>query len=195
MGHRARYTAAVSAVVLETARLRLRPFVREDAADHRRLYSDPDVTRYLGGGPFVGEEAERRSARTLDHFIRHWADRGFGVWAVLDRTSGRIIGQCGLNRLPERDDIEVLYALERAAWGRGLAGEAALVAVRYGFEAVGLDRIVAVVRHANAGSRRVLDKLGMRYEGDVEVYGVVAACYALTAVEFGVGPDRAVGAP
>ena len=182
------------AVVLETARLRLRPFMPEDAADHLRLYADPDVTRYLGGGPFVGEEAGRRSARALEHFIQHWSERGFGVWAVLERASGRVIGQCGLNRLPDREDIEVLYALERAAWGRGLAPEAAAAAVRYGFHVVGLDRIVAVIRHANTGSRRVLEKLGLRYEGDVEVYGVVAACYAMTAEEFGVGADSAAGA-
>jgi RimJ/RimL family protein N-acetyltransferase len=182
------------AVVLETARLRLRPFTPEDAADHLRLYADPRVTRYLGGGPFVGEEAARRSARALDHFVRHWSERGFGVWAVLEQTSGRVIGQCGLNRLPEREDIEVLYALERGSWGRGLAPEAAGAAIRYGFDVVGLDRIVAVVRHANVGSRRVLEKLGMRYEGDVQVYGVVAACYALTGAEFAVGSDRAAGA-
>jgi RimJ/RimL family protein N-acetyltransferase len=99
-----------------------------------------------------------------------------------------------LDRLPDREDIEVLYALERAAWGRGFAREAAAAAVRYGFHVVGLDRIVAVIRHANTGSRRVLEKLGLRYEGDVEVYGVVAACDAMTVEEFGVGADTAAGA-
>jgi ribosomal-protein-alanine N-acetyltransferase len=116
------------------------------------------------------------------------------VWAVVERASGRVIGQCGLNRLPERQDFEVLYALERGSWGQGLAPEAAGAAIRYGFAVVGLDRIVAVVRHANVGSRHVLEKLGMRYEGDVHVYGVVAACYALTAAEFAVGAHRAAGA-
>src|SRR5262245_37105698 len=141
-------------VVLETSRLCLRPFTAADTVVHRHLYRDPEVTRYLGGGPFIGGEVGRRSTRALAQFARHWRRHGFGVWAVVERASGRVVGQCGLNQLPDRADFEVLYALERGVWRRGLASEAAAAAVRYGFDVVGLDRIVAVVRHARSEERR-----------------------------------------
>jgi ribosomal-protein-alanine N-acetyltransferase len=167
-------------MTLSTARLRLRPFAPADADDHRRLYADVEVTRYLGNGPFLGAEAEARSRRALEHFVAHWTARGFGVWAVLEQASGRFVGQCGLNVLPDRPEVEVLYAFERAVWGRGYATEAARAALDYGFAVAGLDRIVAVARPENLASRHVLDKLGMRYHGEVEVYGVRAAYYVTT---------------
>jgi ribosomal-protein-alanine N-acetyltransferase len=169
---------------VETVRLRLRPFAREDLAEHIRLYRDPEVTRYLAGGPFAADEVAARSRRAVERFVTHWEAHGFGVWAVLERASGRLIGQCGLNRLPDRPEVEVLYALERSRWGRGLGPEAARAALRYGFEVAGLDRIVAVVRPENAASRRVLEKLGMSCEGDVDVYGTRAAYYALDRATF-----------
>jgi ribosomal-protein-alanine N-acetyltransferase len=157
------------------------------------LYRDPEVTRYLGGGPFIGDEVGRRSTRALAQFGRHWRRHGFGVWAVVERASGRVIGQCGLNQLPDRADFEVLYALERGVWHRGLASEAAAAALRYGFDVVGLDHIVAVVRHANTASRRVLEKLGMHHEGDVEIYGLHAAWYVVTRAEAVAAARRSRG--
>jgi len=180
-------------VILDTARLRLRPFTAADTSVHRHLYRDPEVTRYLGGGPFLGDEVGRRSTRALTQFARHWRQHGFGVWAVVERASGRVVGQCGLNQLPERADFEVLYALERGVWCRGLASEAAAAAVRYGFDVVGLDRIVAVVRHSNTASRRVLEKLGMHHDGDVEIYGLHAAWYVVTRAEATAAARRSGG--
>lgn len=186
--------------VLETPRLRLRPFTREDQPDHTQLYGDPEVTRYLGGGPFEGAEIQTRSRRAIDLFVGHWVSHGFGVWAVLDRATGRFIGQCGLSRLPDLGEVEVLYALERGAWGRGLASEAARAAVRHGFEVVGLERIIALVRPANAGSRRVLGTLGMTLDGVLELQGQPALRYVLTRAAWAVASgasfchDRSTGA-
>ncbi|MBI4635463.1 MAG: GNAT family N-acetyltransferase [Candidatus Rokubacteria bacterium] len=170
---------------LETARLQLRPFALADQGDHRQLYSDPEVTKFLAGGPFLGAAIAERSARALARFEHVWAERGFGVWAVVDRATGRLLGQCGLNVLPDGAEVELLYALERASWGRGLATEAALAALRYGFEQTGLERIVAVTRPEHAASRRVMEKLGMAYEREVEVYGFRAVLYAISREAFG----------
>ena len=110
---------------LRTARLRLRPFTEADAPAHLALYQDAEVTRQLGGGPFLGDQIAARSQRAVERFVRHWAEKGFGVFAVEELATGRFLGQCGLNTIDELGEIEVLYALERAAWGRGLATEAA----------------------------------------------------------------------
>jgi ribosomal-protein-alanine N-acetyltransferase len=167
-------------IELHTPRLRLRPFTEADGTAHLALYEDPEVTRQLGGGPFAGDQIAMRSRRAVEKFVRHWTDKGFGVFAVEELATGRFLGQCGLNTIDELGEIEVLYALERAAWGRGLATEAARRALAYGFDEVGLERIVAVTRPEHARSRHVLEKLGMRYERDVQIFGIHAVLYALT---------------
>jgi RimJ/RimL family protein N-acetyltransferase len=171
-------------IELRTSRLRLRPFTEADATAHLALYRDPEVTRQLGGGPFVGDQIAARSRRAVDRFVRHWAEKGFGVFAVEELQTGRFLGQCGLSTVDELGEVEVLYALERAAWGRGLATEAARAAVACGFDRAGLARIVAVTRPEHTRSRAVLEKLGMRYERDVEVFGLHAVLYALTRDAF-----------
>ena len=123
---------------LETRRLRLRPFTAEDAPDHLRLYRDPEVTRQLPGGPFDEEAAPVRSARALARFGGCWAEHGFGVWALIDKATGRLVGQCGLLPLAGSPDIEILYLLERDQWGRGLAAEAAGEILRHAFEDLSL---------------------------------------------------------
>jgi RimJ/RimL family protein N-acetyltransferase len=169
---------------LVTPRLRLRPFTPEDAGDHARLYRDPEVTRWLPGGPFDDAAAPLRSARALERFRRSWAEDGFGVWAVIDRASGWLIGQCGLLRLPEGPDVEILYLLERDRRGQGLAAEAAREVLRHAFADLELPRVVAVTRPEHTASRRVMEKLGMRQEADREIFGLHAVCYAVSREAF-----------
>ncbi len=183
---------------LRTPRLRLRPFTEADAPAHLELYRDPEVTRQLAGGPFLGDQIAARSERAVEKFVRHWSEKGFGVFAVEEIATGRFLGQCGLNTIDELGEIEVLYALGRAAWGRGLATEAAGAALAHGFDDVRLARIAAVTRPEHRRSRHVLEKLGMRYERDVDVFGIHAVLYALTCDEFHAvrrrnAPDRASG--
>jgi ribosomal-protein-alanine N-acetyltransferase len=145
---------------IDTARLHLRPFVPGDFEDLFRLYSDPDVMRFIGQGVRSREETEQGLARG----IGHWRDRGFGMWAAFDRASGRFVGRCGIQPLLDTGEVEVGYALHREFWGRGLATEGSLAALRFGFQTIGLSRIVAIARPENAGSRRVLEKAGLTYE-------------------------------
>jgi len=171
--------------VLETPRLQLRPFTAADAEDHARIYAKPEVTRFLAGGPFLGAAAAQRSRAALDLFIAHWVEHGFGVWAVVDKRTRLLIGQCGLKFLPDRPEVEILYALDTPYWGQGLASEAGTAALRYGFEVARLERIVAVALPEHGASQRVMAKLGMTYHGLVEVYGGIrAVLYAVSRDEF-----------
>jgi len=183
--------------VLATDRLLLRPFGPGDAEAHARLYDDPEVTRWLGDGPWLGEAARARSRATLARFAEHWAEHGWGVWAVTDRASGEMMGQCGLKLLRLEPDgpteVEVLYALERPHWGRGFASEAAAAALGHGFGALALPRIIAVARPDNRASRAVLEKLGLRYERDVSLAGIPAVCYAQSRAAY-QARDAAAGA-
>ena len=172
---------------LDTARLVLRPFGPEDGPAHTSLYGDPEVTRFLPRGPFGPAEAVERSRGALDRFIAHWREHGFGVWAVLDRATGAIIGQCGLAHVPELGEVELLYALARDRWGQGLAPEAGRAALAHGFRDLGLGRIVALTRAENRNSRRVMDKLGLTFERPVHVFGLDAVCYAISRESFLAG--------
>ena len=150
---------------LRTPRLRLRPFAEADAPAHLELYRDSEVTRHLGGGPFVGGEIEQRSRRAVEKFVRHWAEKGFGSSRIEELETGRFLGQCGLNTIDELDEIEILYALERAAWGRGLATEAARAALAFGLDQARLPRIVAVPAPSTASRAASLRSSGCATSG------------------------------
>ena len=144
----------------ETDRLRLRPFTTADLDDLVRLFGDPDVMRYIGKGVRSAEETEASLKRTIDY----WSQRGFGMWAVHEKDSGRFVGRCGLQPLADTEDVELGYAYHRAFWGLGLATEASVAALRFGFETLALPRVVAIARPENVASWHVMKKLGMTHE-------------------------------
>jgi RimJ/RimL family protein N-acetyltransferase len=145
---------------LETARLRLRPFVAADLDDLFLLFSDPEVMRYVGNGVFARAETEQ----LLERMLGHWPRLGFGMWALHDKASGRFVGRCGIKPLGDTPEIELGYSLHRAFWGRGMATEASVASIRFGFETANLSRIVAIARPENVQSRRVMEKVGMTFE-------------------------------
>ena len=162
----------------ETGRLVLRAFGQEDVVPYHALFNDPEVTRYL---PMQGEPVSmERIERAIERGREHWAACGYGIWAVEDAATSALIGQCGLQHLDDEGEVEVLYALSRASWGRGLATEAAGAAVKFGFDEVGLRRIVAYVVAANTASAGVIRKLGMELEAvDVDIFGLRCDRYAI----------------
>lgn len=106
--------------------------------------------------------------------------RGFCLWKLLPNEGGRLIGFCGLQPLPETDEIEIGWWLARACWGRGLATEAARAVLRDGFERAGLQRIVAIAQPANIASIGIMRKLEMRFERISVSRGIPVVLYALT---------------
>lgn len=153
---------------LLTERLRLRAFVPEDAeALHRLVSGDPEVMRYR----HIAVAATTADARPfLEFLIGHQRTRGFSLWAVEDRRSGSLLGQCGLIQV--RGPIEIAYSFGRAHWGRGYATEAAHASLDFGSRELGLAPIVAFMDPANVGSRRVAEKIGMRFDGTARLAGV-----------------------
>ncbi|HYH87477.1 MAG TPA: GNAT family N-acetyltransferase [Pyrinomonadaceae bacterium] len=166
--------------VLETARTRLRQFMPADLEALARIVADAEVMKYLGRvpGPLTLAETET----FLHSMIAHWERHGFGRCAVEWRKDSRLIGCAGLRS--HEGTAELVYLLDRPFWGMGLATEIAEACLRYGFEVHGFTRIVAFARPANAASRRVLEKLGMCDEGEVDAYGINVVQYAITRQEF-----------
>ncbi len=171
---------------LETARLLLRQVTLDDAEDYyQAVLCDPDVRRYLPGGqPLPRERAEP----ILQRFMDQWKANNFGGWAVIHKKDRKLIGQCGLQFVPNLDgEVEVFYAIAKPYWGQGLVTEAARAALRYGFDTVGLNRIVAFFIPGNIGSERVMVKIGMKYQGVRHVYDMDLPCYAIVSDEFRPG--------
>ena len=142
------------------------------------MYGDRETMRWIGGGDAYSkslEESEARLGRLIDHQERH----GFSLWAVTERASGSVIGDCGLILLAHRGpEVELGYRLGKPYWGRGYATEAAGAWLAHGFGELGLERIVAVTHPENVASRRVLEKIGMRFDGPTLYEGARAWLYA-----------------
>jgi len=153
-----------------TDRLHIRAFRESDAEALWAVYEDPEVTRFLSW-----ERPPLEEYRPLFLARREaWAEypAGQGVWALLEKESGRMAGMVMLKPLDEGPEVEVGYHLARWAWGRGFATEGARAVLRHGFSDAGLDRIVAVVHPENRASLRVIERLGLNPAGDRHVYGV-----------------------
>ncbi|GAA2702789.1 GNAT family N-acetyltransferase [Micromonospora olivasterospora] len=154
---------AGATVLLETDRLRLRRFAPTDADALVELDSDPAVMRFLTGGRPTPAEAVRDEVlpRLLSGYDRH---PGLGRWAAVDRAGGDFVGWFALDAPADGDgtQAELGYRLRRAAWGRGLATEGSVALVRYAFATLGLRRVWAETMAANAASRRVMEKAGLR---------------------------------
>jgi RimJ/RimL family protein N-acetyltransferase len=162
---------------VETNRLLLRPWREEDGVELQRLWGDPAVR----GGRNLPPD---RIARIAEHSLRQWHVNGFGPWAAVDKASGCWIGKIGLDELAEWPDthkIEVGFELHKAWWGRGLATEGALAALRFGFEQHGLERLISVTAVSHAAARRVMEKAGLTYEGTRYWMNpeVPVVCYAI----------------
>src|SRR2546423_9709883 len=142
---------------LTTNRLLLREFRPEDFEPYAAMMADPDVARHLmDGRPLSRVEAWRQMAM----FIGHWTLRGYGLWAVEERSTGRFLGRIGCLEPEGFPAFEIAYTLTRSAWGRGYAREGAAASLRYAREVLGRTKIASIIRPANAASIRVARSLG-----------------------------------
>ena len=149
--------------VLRTPRLLLRPFQLADAADVQRLAGDPAVSDTALDLPYPFEDGMAEA--WIQAHAEQFAAGTLAVFAVLSADGGELYGAAGLMIEPSHRRAELGYWIGAAHWGRGYATEAAGAVIRYGFHALGLQRIHANHLVRNPGSGRVLQKLGMRYEG------------------------------
>ena len=149
---------------LQTERLLLREFASHDVDAVFAFESDPTVVAYVCYGPSTKEECRQELAFHIAH--QRAQPRQFYHLAVIVAHSGQLIGWCGvkITRATDREG-EVGYALHQAYWGHGYATEAVRAVIAFGFWQLQLHRIVGACHPANRGSIRVLEKVGMRYEG------------------------------
>lgn len=153
--------------VIETERLLLRRLMLDDLDALFALYRDPEVRRYFPDGTLTYEETKEELEWIIDVYYGQY---GWGLWATIHKPTGTFIGRCGLLpwTIEEQSEVEVAYLIAKEYWGQGLGTEAAQAIVRYGFEQVGLSRLICLIEAENQASQRVATKIGMSFEREIE---------------------------
>jgi RimJ/RimL family protein N-acetyltransferase len=181
-----------------TTRLRLEPVGPANAPDLWLVHNDDEVSYWYGEKP-SRERAEQRAAFMGDS----WRDHGVHKWIAYDRVSGEVVGRGGLSRTPVDDDwgqlyaflpaepwvrvaheirrpfvahanwLEIGWALRREFWGRGYAAEIGRAGLAFAFDALGVDAVVSCTVRHNVRSRAVMERIGMRYVGEIRSRGIV----------------------
>lgn len=146
---------------LETERLVLREMRSDDVEPLLGVFSDARVMASFASAPFDHAAMERWVARNL----AHQRDHGYGLFTLIDKSDGTLIGDCGLENM--EIGAELGYDLRADRWGRGLATEAATAVRDLAFNTLRLPRLVSLVRVGNQSSRRVAEKVGMTWREDL----------------------------
>ena len=153
--------------ILETPRLILRHQVPDDLDSLYALYCDPDVIRFIPDAPRSYAETRQELEWHMNGHPRH---PELGLWATIDKQTGRFIGRCGLLpwTIEQRDEVEVAYLLGKQYWGQGLGTEVAQAIVAYAFEYLQLQRLICMIFPDNQASIGVARKIGMTLEKEME---------------------------
>jgi len=150
------------------------------------LFGDPLVAEWIWPGERGGARTPAQAEKILARFARGWAENGIGWWYLRRRDDDVYVGEVGLQHATVDDApaVEIGWTLLSAHWGRGYATEAARAALAHGFDTLGFDEIVAFTLPHNRASRRVMERLGMSYEGATTHAGLPHVLYRIAAPTF-----------
>ena len=160
-------------VILETNRLLLRELDVNDAERFYQLNENPKVIQYTGNSAFA-------SLAEAKDFLSNYQDyklNGFGRWAVIDKQTEAFLGWCGLKFCEVENEVDIGFRFFEEHWNHGYATESAKACLEYGFEKLGLRRIVGRAMKENIASVKVLEKIGLQYERDMYFEGREAVMY------------------
>jgi RimJ/RimL family protein N-acetyltransferase len=153
---------------ITTARLRLRMFREQDLDAYAALCADAQVMRYIGAGTPVDVDT---AWRQMALFVGHWTLRGYGMWAIEHRASGRLIGRAGLFNPHGWPGCEVGWLLARDAWGQGYAHEATVAAIDDSRQRLGVGELISLIRPDNLRSIALAERLGAAPDGSIDFMG------------------------
>jgi len=146
-------------VVTETERLKLRHLCSDDVNAMHAYLGDAETMKYYPA-PYSHEFVRQAIEKNLERYEKY----GYGLFGVVLKESGDLIGDCGLvwQDLPDGTELEVGYHFHRAYWGHGYATEAARACIDYAFGNAGVDHVISLIRPENVPSRRVAERNGLR---------------------------------
>jgi ribosomal-protein-alanine N-acetyltransferase len=154
---------------LQTERLTLRPMAAADTDAMLAIFNDPPVMASFGLTSFNRQQMEQWVQRNL----KHQEEFGYGLFSVILKSSGLLIGDCGLEQIDiEGEKIaELGYDFHSNHWHRGYATEAATVVRDFGFKELNLTKIVSLIRVGNNPSKRVAERVGMTLLAEFTRFG------------------------
>ncbi len=168
-------------IILETERLILRMFREDDSEAYARICADAEVMRYLGEGRALSVlEAWRQMA----YIVGHWQLRGYGHWAVEEKSSGRLMGRIGFFNPAGWPGFELGWTLGREFWGKGYATEGARRAHKYAFEEMDRDHVISLIQPDNKASIKVAERLGEKLEGQTQVFDHEVLIYGIDRADW-----------
>lgn len=167
--------APIEAPILTTERLLLRMLQHSDFEEYAAIHMDAEVTRFT-----MRKQLDRiESWRHMATIVGHWHLRGFGMWGVFERETGRLAGRVGFHQPEGWPDFELGWTIGREFWGKGYAPEAARRCLAFAFTEMQRDHVISLIDPENTSSIRVAEKIGETLEGDFQlgehrllVYGV-----------------------
>lgn len=154
--------------ILETERCLVRETTVEDVKDFYRIYSNPSIVEYME--PLYEDPEEERSY-ARDYIDQVYAFYNFGMWTVVEKASGEVIGRAGIYYREGCELPELGFVIAAERQGKGLATEVCSAILQYGYEELNFDKILAFVQPGNAASHRVCEKLGMERVEPVVLQG------------------------
>ncbi|MBB6369173.1 GNAT family N-acetyltransferase [Chryseobacterium shigense] len=161
---------------IETARTVMRKLTIEDAVDFYTLNLDKEVLKYTGDKPFKDLQTAADFLADYDQYKKY----GVGRLAVIDKTSLKFIGWCGLKYSPDKNEYDIGFRFYRNYWNKGLATETAKKCLDFGFNELKIERIVGRAMKENIGSIKVLEKIGMTFKESFDFEGHEGVIYELT---------------
>lgn len=157
---------------IETDRLILRMFTKDDLADYYKLCSDVETMRFLGG--IYDKE---KTFRHVAFILGHWALRGYGLYAVELKETGEFLGRVGFIHPDGYPDLELAWTIYRPFWGKGYALEAAKACLKEAKTLLPQNYVIHLIDPENIASVRLAEKVGATFSYETEIHGVHAHVY------------------
>jgi ribosomal-protein-alanine N-acetyltransferase len=159
----------------------MRPIAHDLLDDLHRLWTEPDVRRYLFDDQVISrEQVESEITSSMECFSKG----GFGLWGLFLKGEGALIGFCGYRFFHDPPELQLLYGLAPRYWSKGYATEAAKAAIRHGFEHLSFDRVTASADAPNAASLRVMERAGLKFDRRVMNDGLDTVYYCLSKEDY-----------
>jgi ribosomal-protein-alanine N-acetyltransferase len=159
----------------------MRAFQDEDVQDLYAVMQNPEVLRYFPTQNSPSMEQVRKLVRSQQ---KHWDEHGYGWWALAEKGSDTLFGWCGLNYLPDSDEVELKYLLAQPYWGKGIATGASLLSLDRWISDTEIDELIGLVHPENIASQRVLEKVGMSFINEAQYFGMNLLRYTIRREEF-----------
>lgn len=164
--------------IFETERLKMREMDREDIHNLMRIFADPVAMQY-----YTSTFSEERAEAWIDWNLNNYEKHKAGLWICELKETGEFAGQCGIvpQTVDGEQEMEIGYLFVREQWGKGFATEAAIGAKEYGFDKLGLKRLISMIYEPNTPSIRVAERVGMQFEKRTLIKGRETRIYSIHA--------------